>query len=90
MGVDGLRLARFSFPDLIILDIMLPKMDGFMVAMFLKFDKKYKHIPIIILSARCQASDIKLGKDIGVDSYITKPFKSEELLGKIRELLGVL
>jgi len=89
-GVDGLRLARFSFPDLIILDIMLPKMDGFMVAMFLKFDKKYKHIPIIILSARCQASDIKLGKDIGVDSYITKPFKSEELLGKIRELLGVL
>jgi DNA-binding response OmpR family regulator len=88
-GISGLGLARSLLPDLIILDLMLPKMDGFRVARFLKFDDRHKKVPIIVLSARSQASDIKMGMEVGADLYITKPFKSEELLGVVSKLLGV-
>lgn len=86
-GPEGLKKARSENPDLIILDIMLPKMDGFNVCRMLKFDEKYKNIIIIILSAKVQKSDIERGKEVGADAYVTKPFKSEELLAKINELL---
>ncbi|MFC1571391.1 response regulator transcription factor [Candidatus Margulisiibacteriota bacterium] len=86
-GTDGLNLARAENPDLIILDIMLPKLDGFSVCRMLKFDEKYKNLVIIILSAKVQKSDIARGKEVGADAYITKPFKAEELLAKINELL---
>ena len=88
-GISGLGLARSLLPDLIILDLMLPKMDGFLVARFLKFDNRFDSIPIIILSARSQASDIKMGMEVGADLYLTKPFKSEELLGGISKLLKI-
>lgn len=85
-GLEGLDKARTEKPDLIILDIMLPKMDGFKVCRMLKFDEKFKNIIIIILSAKVQKSDIERGKEVGADAYITKPFKAEELLAKIKEL----
>jgi len=87
-GQEALEIARRKKPDLIILDLMLPKIDGFKVCRMLKFDEKYKNIPIILFTARAQEADKKLGKEVGADCYITKPFDSKELLAKINELLS--
>ncbi len=86
-GQDGLNKARSEKPDLIILDLMLPKMDGYKVCRMLKFDAKYKKIPIIMFTARAQESDKKIGMEVGADAYITKPFEPQALLSKIQELL---
>jgi DNA-binding response OmpR family regulator len=86
-GQEGLDKAHKEKPDLIILDIMLPKLDGYKVCRLLKFDEKYKNIPIIMFTARAQESDKKTGEDVGADAYITKPFDSQVLLSKIEELL---
>jgi two-component system alkaline phosphatase synthesis response regulator PhoP len=86
-GNDGLKKAREEKPDLIILDIMLPYLDGFQICRMLKFDQAYKHIPIIMFTARVQDADKELGKQMGADAYITKPFEAEVLLAKIKELL---
>ena len=88
-GVEGLRRAQTENPDLIILDLMLPKMDGYKVCRLLKFDDRYKQIPILMLSARSEEADIALGRETGADAYMTKPFDSGALLEKIGELLGV-
>lgn len=86
-GQEGLDRARREKPDLIILDLMLPKLDGYKVCRMLKFDEKYKHIPIIMFSARVQESDKKTGMEVGADGYITKPFEASMLLEKIEELI---
>jgi len=86
-GVEGLRRAQTENPNLIVLDLMLPKMDGYKVCRLLKFDERYKRIPIIMLSARSQEEDIALGREIGAEFYMTKPFDSGALLEKIGELL---
>ncbi len=86
-GQDGLDKARSELPDLIILDVMLPKIDGYKVCRMLKFDEKYKQIPVILFTARTQASDIKLGGDVEEDAYITKPFEPDILLDKVAQLL---
>lgn len=88
-GQEGLVKARNEKPDLIILDIMLPKLDGYKVCRLLKADEQYKQIPIILLSARTQDSDMEIGKQQGADAYVTKPFTSDVLLNKIQELLTV-
>lgn len=86
-GQEGLEKAKTENPDLMILDLMLPKMDGFKVCGLLKSDARYKKIPIIIYTARVQDSDQQLGKEVGADAYITKPFDSQVLLGKVKDLL---
>ncbi len=86
-GEEGLAKARSEKPDLIILDVMLPKMDGFDVCRKLKIDNQYKNIPIIMLTAKFQPSDIRFGQGVGADAYMTKPFDSQALLAKIEELL---
>ncbi|MFA5112679.1 MAG: response regulator [Candidatus Margulisiibacteriota bacterium] len=86
-GADGLNQARNKCPDLVILDVRLPKLDGYNVCRMLKFDEKYQKIPIIMLTARVQQADVKLGKEAGADIYMTKPYKSEELLANIKKLL---
>lgn len=87
-GEEGLHLARKEKPDLIILDLMLPKIDGYKICRFLKFDEKYKHIPIIMLTARSQEKDRLLGKETGADEYITKPFDLDNLLKKINKYIS--
>ena len=87
-GQEGLNKARSTNPDLIILDLMLPKMDGFKVCRMLKFDEKHKRIPIIMFTARAQKEDHELSNQMCADAHITKPFESEVLLRKIKELLG--
>jgi len=86
-GQEGLDKARTEKPDLIILDLMLPKIDGYKVCRMLKFDERHKQIPIILFTARAQESDIKLGEEVGADAYITKPFEPDILLAKVDQLL---
>ena len=86
-GQEALDKSRKEKPDLIILDLMLPKIDGYKVCRMLKFDEKYKKIPIIMFTARVQKSDEKLGFEVGADAYITKPFEPKMLMAKIKELL---
>ena len=74
-------------PDLIILDVMMPKINGYKIARLLKYDNKYKHIPIIMVTARGQDSDKLIGEETGADEYITKPFEFEEVLKSVRKHL---
>jgi DNA-binding response OmpR family regulator len=87
-GEDALNKARTESPDLILLDLMLPKLDGYKVCRLLKFDEKYKHIPILMLTAKTQEKDKILGKETGADAYLTKPFDMEELMEKIKTYLN--
>ncbi|MFH1654868.1 MAG: response regulator [Pseudomonadota bacterium] len=86
-GMEGLEKAREEKPDLIILDVMLPNMDGYQVCTLLKRDDQYKGIPIIILTARTQLTDEKRARECGADIFVTKPFQHEELVAKVREFL---
>ena len=87
-GLDALQKARTLSPNLIILDLMLPKMDGYKVARLLKFDNRYSHIPILILSARGQDLDKEMGKNAGADDYMVKPFDSVDLISRVKRLLA--
>jgi DNA-binding response OmpR family regulator len=87
-GQDGLEKAKKEKPDLIILDLMLPKMDGYKVCGLLKNDARYSKIPIVMFSARVQDNDVILGRELGAEAYVTKPFEPKVLPDKIKELLG--
>ena len=87
-GQEGLDKAKLEKPDLILLDIMMPKMDGYKVCGLLKMDARFKKIPIILFSAKAQKEDVELAKEVGADLYITKPFEAPVLLAKIKEFLG--
>jgi len=86
-GEDALHLARNENPDLILLDVMLPKMDGYKVCRLLKFDARFSHIPIFMLTAKTQEKDRMTGEQTGADEYITKPFEMEDLMKKVKEYL---
>jgi len=86
-GQEGLEKAKTEKPDLIVLDLMLPKMDGYKVCGLLKKDTRYAKIPVIFFTAKAQEKDVKLGQEVGADAYITKPFEPEVLLAKIKELI---
>ena len=87
-GLEGLATARRLKPDLIILDIMLPKMNGYKISRFLKFDEEYKHIPVIMLTALAGEEDRATGVETGANAYITKPFDSIQLVETVRRFLG--
>lgn len=87
-GNEGLAKARAEKPDLIILDLILPKLNGYQVCSILKRDTYYKQIPILMLTARSQERDIDEGMRVGADAYMTKPFKNEALLAQIEQLLA--
>ncbi len=86
-GNEALSKAKKEKPDLIILDIMMPKMNGYEVSRLLKFSKRYKDIPIIMLTARTQEKDRKLGNETGADMYVTKPFEMSDLVHKVNNIL---
>jgi len=87
-GQEAIEKTGQEKPDLIILDIMLPKIDGYMVASMLKSDEKTRDIPIVMLTARNLAQDIKAGMESGAVSYVQKPFNSDVLLGMIPMLIN--
>ena len=86
-GDTGLEMAEKLLPDLIILDIMLPQMDGWEVCRRLKENKKTSAIPIILLTARRDEQDVVAGLDLGADDYIRKPFSLIELAARVRSVL---
>ena len=86
-GMEGLEKAREERPDLIVLDIMMPKLDGYQICRMLKFDKTTKNMPIIMLTALSQEDDKYWGKEVRADAYITKPFDPADLLEKIKSII---
>lgn len=87
-GASGLDVARTERPDLVLLDVMMPVLDGWHVAEQLLADERTSTIPIIFLSARAEFRDRVRGLDIGSVGYVTKPFDPLELVPLVRELLG--
>lgn len=89
-GVEGLRMAQEDpRPDLVLLDIMMPGMDGLQVCHTLKSDDATKDTPVVLLSAKAQSHDIELGMRVGADDYITKPPDLLDLVARVRQLLPV-
>ncbi|TMQ66013.1 MAG: response regulator [Candidatus Eisenbacteria bacterium] len=86
-GQEGLKKAREVKPDIILLDLMLPKLDGYKICRLLKFDERFKQIPIIILSARTQEGDQALALEMGANRFVTKPYNFSEILTHVEELL---
>lgn len=84
-GTAGLRLAREIVPDVILLDWMMPEMDGLEVLSELKHDERTEHIPVFMLTAKGVESDIKRAFELGADDYITKPFDPRKLVETIRK-----
>jgi two-component system alkaline phosphatase synthesis response regulator PhoP len=86
-GEEGIEKARSSPPGLVLLDLMLPGIDGLDVCRELKSDPKTRHVPIVIVSAKGEESDIVAGLELGADDYITKPFSPKILLARVRAVL---
>lgn len=89
-GKEALDLIENELPNLVFLDVMMPKMNGLEVCEKVKQDPNLKHIYIIMLTAKGQEFDKKTGIAVGADLYITKPFRPKEVLAKSREILGFL
>ena len=87
-GKEGLKKARSENPDLIILDLLLPNLNGYQICAMLKKDIKYQNIPIVMLTSRIHTKDIAEGFKVGADAYITKPYDSEGLLNQVKTLLA--
>lgn len=86
-GQEGLETARRERPDVIVLDVMMPRLDGLGMARAVRADPETAGIPILLLSAKAQASDIAAGFEVA-DDYVTKPFEPFELLDRVGRLLG--
>ena len=86
-GEEGLQLARSTAPDLILLDLMLPGVDGLEVCRRLKLDAKTRRVPIIMLTAKGEEADIVTGLELGAEDYISKPFSTRVLLARVRAVL---
>ena len=88
-GVDGFRLVREMLPDLVLLDLMMPDMDGWEVYQQMKADDAMRNIPVIVVTAKAQNIDKVLGLHIAkVDDYIAKPFGPQELMDSVEKILG--
>jgi len=86
-GARGCELVRKTLPDLVLLDLMLPSMDGHEVCRLLKNHSETERIPIIMVTAKSEESDVVLGLGIGADDYIPKPFSPKELIARVKALL---
>jgi DNA-binding response OmpR family regulator len=87
-GEEAIRLALEHRPALAILDVMMPKADGYEVTRRLREDEATKRMPIILLTARAQEADVQRGFDAGADDYIRKPFSPQELRARVQAILG--
>lgn len=86
-GATALEQIAAAHPDLVLLDVMMPGVDGWEVASRLKADEATAPIPIVFLTARAMRADVKRGTDLGVEAYITKPFDPEELIALVDRLI---
>jgi len=88
-GEEGLKVARAEKPDLILLDILLPKKDGFDVCEELRSDHNFKDVCILMFTAKGLSEDVERGYEVGADDYIVKPFSGNDLVIKIKKHLGL-
>ena len=86
-GEIAMTKIKKEKPDLVIMDIMMPPPNGFQVCRQIKDDPQYRHIPIVLLTAKSTESDQFWGMEAGADAYLTKPYNPDELLSKVQELL---
>ena len=86
-GENALRIIRHERPDLVVLDLMLPGLDGFEITRTLRADERLAAIPILMLTARVEDTDKILGLELGADDYITKPFNPREIVARVRAIL---
>ncbi len=87
-GIEALKETRETLPDVILLDIMIPKIDGYDVCRIIKNDPALKKIRVIMLTAKGQAHEQERGKEVGADAYIVKPFSPLEVLSKIKKIIS--
>jgi CheY-like chemotaxis protein len=87
-GVDALRQIQAQKPDLILLDVMMPRMSGFQLAQKLKADAALKDIPIIMVTALGEESDVERARDLGIGDFVTKPVNKVDLLNRVRAQLS--
>ena len=88
-GKEGVEKAQAEKPDLIVLDVMMPAMNGYDACRKLRLDEAFKDTPILMLTAKFQPNDVEFGMDMGADEYLTKPLELDMLLHKIIALLRV-
>lgn len=86
-GETALRMLRANAPDLLILDLMLPRVNGFEVLKTVKADAALQSIPVIVLTARGQAQDRRMIEEIGAEGFMTKPFSNHEVVALVREIV---
>ena len=87
-GEEALALTREAMPDLIMMDVRMPKMTGYEACRLIKADDKIKHIPVVFLSAKGQETEIQTGLEVGAADYILKPFAPDQLIKRVSEILG--
>ncbi len=87
LAEEGLRILQKELPDLILLDLMLPGMDGLEACRLMKQDPKAKNVPILMLTAKSEESDVVVGLGLGADDYVTKPFSPKILVARIKAVL---
>jgi len=87
-GLEALQKVKQAPPDLIILDILMPLLDGFKVARFLKFDKRFKDIPIVVLTSRATAGERDMGKQVGANEFLLKPFRLPQIMSVVQKYLN--
>lgn len=85
-GTEALEIIERDVPELVLLDIMMPDVDGYAICRHIKSNKKLKEIKVVFLSAKSKESDIQKGYDLGASLYVTKPFSTRDLMKKVREL----
>ena len=87
-GSEVFEILKTEIPDVILLDIMMPNVDGYTTLSEIKKNENYKNIKVIFLSAKTGESDIKKGLELGADAYVTKPYSIKKLTEKVEELLS--
>lgn len=87
-GLEALQVVKDQRPDLIILDILMPMLDGFKTARLLKFDKRFKDIPIIVLTSRATEGERKMGENVGANEFLYKPFRLPQVLDVVKRYLN--
>ena len=88
-GEEALSKARSARPDLVLLDVMMPKMNGFDVCQALRADPEFAAMRILMLTAKGRDTEVSKGLGLGADAYMTKPFSTKELVAQVRSLLGL-
>jgi len=87
-GTEALEIVEKQVPDIVLLDIMMPDVDGYAICKHIKNNKKLKDAHVVFMSAKSKESDIQKGYDLGASLYVTKPFSTRQLLKQVQELLS--